>query len=434
MNQLLSIDDAFEQAFSWHKKGDTEQAKATYLMILDVVLEEPRSLHFLGILLHQEEKSELALSCVKRSIELFPDSPDWRNDLGNILADRGDCAGAAAEFKNAIALVPDNPLYWNNLGAIQDRSGRTAEAHHSFQEAIAIDPFFGDALINLANLLDREGRHVEAAEYHCRAYVLAPTHGKPRYMLGIAYYRLGRLAEAAQIYREWMLEEPDNPIPRYHYSACSREAVPCRASNDYVEKYFDCFAADFESNLRNLAYRGPEMIAKALERVASRDPGLSVLDAGCGTGLCGRVLAPYARWLIGIDLSSAMLEVAKKSGLYHELVKCEITHYLAQHPDCFDLVAAADTLIYFGDLEELFGAGYSALRPGGLFVFTVEEEKAANETYRLNPHGRYSHGKDHLAVLLPQSGFEILAMDPDIIRVEFGTPVEGLTVTARRRP
>lgn len=433
MNQQLSIDEAFEQAFSWHKKGDTEQAKATYLMILDVVPEEPRSLHFLGILLHQEEKTDQALSCVKRSVELFPDSPDWRNDLGNMLADHGDFAGAAAEFESAIALVPDNPLYWNNLGAVQDRCGRTAEAHRSFQEAIAIDPFFGDALINLANLLDREGRQVEAAEYHCRAFVLAPTHGKPKSMLGIAYYKLGRLAEAAEIYREWMLEEPDNPIPKYHYSACSKEAVPSRASNDYVEKHFDSFAPDFDSNLRNLSYRGPDMIAKALRNAASRNSALSVLDAGCGTGFCGPTLAPYAGRLIGVDLSSAMLEVAKKRGMYHELVKCEITDYLVKHPDCFDLVAAVDTLIYFGDLKELLSAGYTALRPGGLFVFTVEEEKAANETYRLNPHGRYSHGKDHLAALLAQSGFEILAMDPDVIRVEFGMPVDGLTVTARRK-
>ncbi len=434
MDQQLSIDEAFEQAFSWHKKGDSERAKATYLMILDAVPEEPRSLHFLGILLHQEDKSDLALSCVKRSIELFPDFPDWRNDLGNILADRGDFAGAAAEFKIAIALAPGNPLYWNNLGAVQDRYGMAAEAHRSFQEAIAIDPLFGDALINLANLLDREGRQVEAAEYHCRAYVLAPTHGKPKSMLGIAYYKLGRLAEAAEIYREWMLEEPDNPIPSYHYSACSREAVPRRASDEYVEKHFDSFAPNFESSLRSLSYRGPDMIAKALESATSRKSGLSVLDAGCGTGLCGSVLAPYAGRLIGVDLSSAMLEVAKKRGLYHELVKCEITHYLVEHPDCFDLVAAADTLIYFGDLEELFGAGYSALRPRGVFAFTVEEEKAANKTYRLNPRGRYSHSKDHLAVLLPQSGFEILAMEPDVIRIEFGAPVDGLTITARRKP
>ncbi|OIR09584.1 magnesium-protoporphyrin O-methyltransferase [mine drainage metagenome] len=433
MDRQLNSDEAFEFAFSCHKTGDTENAKATYLRILEAVPEEPRSLHFLGILLHQEEKSDLALSCVKRSIELFPDSPDWRNDLGNILADRGDFAGAVAEFESAIVLMPGNPVYWNNLGAVQDRCGRSAEAYLSFQEAIAIDPFFGDALINLASLLDREGRQVEATEYHCRAYVLAPTHGKPKSMLGIAYCRLGRLAEAAEIYREWMFEEPDNPIPKHHFLACSKAAVPLRASDDYVEKHFDRSAANFDFNLNNIAYRGPEMIGRALERVAADSRGFSVLDAGCGTGLCASMLSVYAKRLIGVDLSSAMLDEAKKRGLYHELVKCEITHYLAEHPDCFDLVAAADTLIYFGALEELFSAAYSALRPGGFLVFTVEDERSANATFSFNPNGRYSHGKDYLDTLLLQSGFELLAMDSDIIRVEFGMPVAGLTITVRRK-
>ena len=433
MNQQLSIDDAFEQAFSWQKKGDTEQAKAVYLMILEAVPEEPRSLHFLGTLLHQEEKSDLALSCVKKSIELSPDSPDWRNDLGNILADRGDFGAAAGEFENAIALMPGNPIYWNNLGAVHDNCGRTSEAESAFQRAIALDPLFEDALRNLGNLLDREGRQMEAAEYHCRAFVLKPTSDKPRSMLGIAYYRLGRLAEAAEIYRQWMLEEPENPIPGYHYAACSGKEVPLRASDEYVEKHFDKFAPNFDSNLQNLSYRGPDMIAGVLLGAAARNSTLAVLDAGCGTGLCAPILAPYAQRLTGVDLSAVMLEKAKKCGLYHELVKCEITKYLAEYPDSFDLVAAADTLIYFGALEQLFAAGYAALRPGGLFVFTVEEERNANEAYCLNPHGRYSHGKGYLADLLAKCGFEILALEPGAIRVEFGTPVDGLAIAARRK-
>ncbi len=431
MDQQLSIDEAFEHAFSCHGKGETEQAKAIYIQILDAMPEEPRSLHYLGILLHQDEKSDLALACVKRSIELVPDVPEWRNDLGNILADRGDFPGAAGEFENAIALVPDNAMYWNNLGAVQDRNGRAAEAHLAFQRAIAINPLFGDALSNLGNLLDRAGRQMEAAEYHCRAFVLEPTRDKPKSMLAIAYYKLGRLAEAAEIYRQWMIEEPGNPLPAHYYAACTGVAVPLRAADEYVEKHFDAFAPKFDSNLQNLSYRGPDMISGALQRIAARDPGLAVLDAGCGTGLCAPILAPYAQRLTGVDLSAAMLAEAGKRGLYHELVKCELTSYLAGHPGRFDLVAAADTMIYFGALEELFAASYSALRLGGIFVFTVEEENG-NEAFCLNPHGRYSHSKRYLAGLLPKSGFEILAMDPDVIRVEFGIPVAGLTIAARR--
>ncbi|MGA7595749.1 MAG: tetratricopeptide repeat protein [Gallionella sp.] len=431
MNQQLSVDEAFEIAFSCHMKGDLEQAKSTYLMILEALPEEPRSLHFLGILLHKEERSDLAVQCVRRSIELFPESPGWRNDLGNMLAERGDTEAAEHEFENAIDLQPDNPMFWNNLGAMQERSGKTNEAQLSFRKAIAIDPYFGDALSNLANSLNREGKELEAAEFHCRAFVLEPTHDKPKSMLGIAYYKLGRLAEAAEVYREWMSEEPDNPIPRHLFAACSGEAVPTRASDAYVEKHFDKLAAKFDANLKNLAYSGPEMIAGALAKIDSPAENWTVLDAGCGTGLAARKLSPYAMKLTGVDISSAMLAEAKKGGLYHELVKCEVTSYLAAHPGCFDLIVAADTLIYFGALEELFASAFSALCPGGYFIFTVEQA-AVDEAFRLNPHGRYCHGKNYLASTLLKVGFELLAMDSGVVRVEFGNPVDGLTISARR--
>ncbi len=430
MDQQLSVDEAFELAYSFHVKGDSEQAEAIYRMIQEALPEEPRSLHFLGILLHQKERSDQAVQFVKRSIELFPDSPEWRNDLGNMLSSRGEFEEASHEFKSAVSLKPHDPIIWNNLGAVLENSGNAHEAQLAFRNAIAIAPSFGDALSNLANSLEREGRVQEAAEYHCQAYVLEPTRDKPKSMLGIAYYRLGRFAEAAETYREWMAEEPDNPIPRHLLAACSGEDIPVRASDEYVEKHFDNFAAHFESNLNSVSYRGPEMIAGALARITSPGGNLLVLDAGCGTGLCAPILLPYARQLIGVDISSAMLEKAKQRGLYHELVKCEITSYLVGHIGRFDLIAVADTMIYFGALEELFAAAFSALRPGGLLVFTTEEadEKV---TFRLNPHGRYSHGKTYLTSSLLKAGFEILAMNPDIVRVEFGNPVASMTVLAR---
>ena len=48
---------------------------------------------------------------------------------------------------------------------------------------------------------------------------------------------------------------------------------------------------------------------------------LDVLDAGCGTGLCGPLLAPYARRLIGVDLSEGMLALAKEKHVYDALIK-----------------------------------------------------------------------------------------------------------------
>ena len=96
---------------------------------------------------------------------------------------------------------------------------------------------------------------------------------------------------------------------------------------------------------------------------ASND--LDVLDAGCGTGLCGPLLAPYARRLVGVDLSERMLDQARARDVYDELVKGELTEYLAASAGTFDAIVSADTLVYFGPLEAVAEAAERALRPGG---------------------------------------------------------------------
>jgi predicted TPR repeat methyltransferase len=158
-----------------------------------------------------------------------------------------------------------------------------------------------------------------------------------------------------------------------------------------------------------------------------------VLDVGCGTGLCGPLLAPYARRLVGVDLSRGMLDLAREKNVYHELVQAELTAYLQQQSAAFDAILSADTLVYFGALEEVVAAVAGALRPGGLFIFTVEEatDAAMAGSYSLQPHGRYSHGAAYIEQLLVQHGLE-----PSIgrgeLRMESGLPVHGLVVRASK--
>ena len=53
-------------------------------------------------------------------------------------------------------------------------------------------------------------------------------------------------------------------------------------------------------------------MARLADARLSPAKALDILDAGCGTGLCGPLLAPYARRLVGVDLSDGMLKHARE--------------------------------------------------------------------------------------------------------------------------
>jgi predicted TPR repeat methyltransferase len=249
--------------------------------------------------------------------------------------------------------------------------------------------------------------------------------------LGRIYYRQGFIEAAAKVYRDWLAADPGNPTATHFLAGCGEGEIPDRASDAYLTSEFDEFAETFEKTLGLLGYRAPELcrdVAAALLPEPSAD--LAVLDAGCGTGLVGPLLRPFAKTLTGIDLSPKMLEAAAAKECYDELIHGEITAFL-ETGRTFDLIAAADTLIYFGGLDRLLAAVRDALTPSGLFVFSVEADDDT-QTWSLGPHGRYRHGEAYLRDRLESAGLAIRSFERDWIRRERQIRVFGYVVAAGR--
>ncbi len=135
-----------------------------------------------------------------------------------------------------------------------------------------------------------------------------------------------------------------------------------------------------------------------------------------------------------MDLSAEMLAHAEAKRVYDELTRAELTEYLGRRAAAFDLIVAADTLVYFGELDDVLAAATRALRPGGVLVFTLEHAAAGTATggYRLELHGRYSHSRAYVEALLRGLGLAPRIMAADL-RMESGAPVRGLVIRARKR-
>ena len=213
-------------------------------------------------------------------------------------------------------------------------TGQPVEAEAAYREAIRLNPEHIDAYTNLGILLNSLKRTEEAAACYCKVITLQAEVPRSAQAAGAgALHAWARFGKAAQIFEQWLEEEPDDPIARHMLAACTGRDVPARASNGFVEATFDSFASSFEAKLAILSYRAPALVAAMLE-----DSGLApshrldVLDAGCGTGLCGAAVAPFARRLVGVDLSDGMLAHARDKNVYHALIKAELAEYAASQP------------------------------------------------------------------------------------------------------
>ncbi len=127
-----------------------------------------------------------------------------------------------------------------------------------------------------------------------------------------------------------------------------------------------------------------------------------------------------------------MVEKAQARGIYDRVLAGEVTTLLAAAPMRYDLVTAADVLVYIGDLAPLADAVNMALQSGGAFAFTVE--MSVDQEWRLNDSGRYAHSATYLRQLAARHGFEIALLDEASTRDDRGAPVPGLVCVMRKQP
>ena len=430
----LTIDEAVAVAILLQKNEQLDEAEALYQRVLASVPDHPDALHYAGVLAHQQGRSEEAVALIEKSLAVAPARADCFSNLGIIYKAMGRLEQAIDACRRAIAIDPGHANAHSNLGVLLRATGHPAGAEAAYRAAIALDPQHIDAYTNLGILLNGLKRTKEAVACYSRVITLRPKHREARKLLALAHCTLGEAGEAIAIFEEWLREEPDDPIARHMLAACTGHDVPARASNGFVARTFDGFAASFESKLERLSYRAPALVAAMIEE-AGVEPAkqLDVLDAGCGTGLCGPLLAPYARRLAGVDLSEGMLTRAKEKLTYDTLEQCELTQYLGDNRGRFDLIVSADTLVYFGDLEPVVSAAAGALRSKGFLIFTLEHAVGAADGvgYRLEFHGRYAHRRAYVERILAAAGLRSHIAEADL-RMESGTPVAGLVVRATK--
>ncbi len=302
-----------------------------------------------------------------------------------------------------------------------------------YRKILEIDPEHQAALHSLGIIYYDQDDYDPAVDYMLKALAQDPNDVYVHSNLGKSLYgmvHMGQKKTAKRIARKWAEDFPDNQIALHMAAAVTGDGLPDRANDDYVAQTFDEFADTFDAKLEELSYSAPALLGDALTRHVS-GTGLRVLDAGCGTGLCGEYLRPFARRLEGVDLSEEMLAKAKERTLYDRLTKAELTTVLGTRTGRYDIAVAGDVLCYFGDLVGVFEAVAGSLKADGLFAFTLETHKKS-KPFILGISGRYTHSSKYIKDCLAKAGFTEIEASEQQLRTEYALPVKGLVSVSRK--
>ena len=392
----------YREALALHGQGQLDQAEALYRTILAQMPDSFHALHMLGVLVAQRDDLAQSARLIEQAVRVDGTVAAAHANLGNTLRLMERLDEALASYDRALALQPGNVGALKGRGLILWRSRRREEALACYEQLLRIEPRYADGWIMKGAIFNDLGRNAEA----------------------IASYR-----KALELHGD-SARDPDKI--RYVLAAMGSEPMPAASPVAYVRDLFDKYAHRFDAHpVEKLRYRVPELIVAALRPLVAAQPSLDVLDLGCGTGLCGALLKPWARSLVGVDLSSKMLDEARAKQVYDELVVGEIGAFLATQRAAFDLIVAADVFIYFGDLSQVFAGAGAAARAGALFAFSTEANVDDAAT-RLQESLRYAHAPAYLRELAAATGWQVVSITEHALREEDRQEVAGHVTVLRR--
>ena len=142
-------------------------------------------------------------------------------------------------------------------------------------------------------------------------------------------------------------------------------------SKKLYKKWAETYDEDFALNSN---YLSPKKISIFFNKYA-KNTDTPILDVGAGTGLVGEFLYRTGnKKIIGIDISSEMLEQAKLKGCYSSLMKADVTKRIPLKNNSIGAVVSAGTFTHGHVGPDAFDELLRITKPGGLFVLSINSK------------------------------------------------------------
>jgi len=252
---MVTIVDTLRTAMRHHQAGRLRDAEQAYRQILAVQPDHADALHLLGVLLHQEGKSNLAIDCIERAIALQPQAPDPHYNLALAHQTLKHFEQAAARFKEALRLDPNvHTAAHYHLGNALAEQNKLEEALDCYRRATEVEPHNAHALINQAHVFTRLGRLEDAIGCYRRALQTTPNSAPTHDSLGVLLMRQGKFTEAEQAFLAAIELKPEFADAHHHFGMLLLEQKREIEALRYLEQAvrLNPSDADAHTNLGNL--------------------------------------------------------------------------------------------------------------------------------------------------------------------------------------
>ncbi len=164
--------------------------------------------------------------------------------------------------------------------------------------------------------------------------------------------------------------------------------IDLECCNKKIETFYAKWASSYNQDLANI-YFAPHYISQLLinylKQINTKANQLSLIDAGCGTGLVGSVLAKHnLKKIDGFDLSSNMINQAKKQNIYQELkANVDLTQVFRQYEkQSYDIVICCGVFtlghVSASALQQLV----YLCKPGGIILLSTRVDYYQNSQYQ----------------------------------------------------
>ena len=451
---------------------------------------DTNALCFRGLALMKVRRYDQAIECFDRAIAIKPDFIEAFTNRATAFSEMGRFDEAVAAFDQVLAMEPNDPITWNNRGNALVSLNRTEDAIAAYDTALAILPGFPEATGNRRRVLDalrgtnapfadnvhikgvllmREGRFHDAVTAFDEALEVKPNFVDAISSRATALSEMMRYEEALAGFEQALAVDAEHVFSwnnRGNTLAAMKQFEDAVASYDralqlsptfqqaldnrlnalfelkrgkrcppaYMRGLFDDFSSHYdETMLEKLQYRAHLHLRDLAERVLPRlTPPWRILDLGCGTGLVGEAFKDLAAGgrLDGLDIAPRMIEAARARAIYDELILGDLeTELYAPGPN-YELILAADTMIYLGDLAPAFFGVAKRLEPEGFYIFAVESAAAGD--WQQTPANRFRHSTAYLEAEAERAGLVFVDTMECTLRNEAGTPVAGLAVALQK--